>query len=917
MRQSRPFDPSLIVTKLLRACGQSMMLRVRTILLLLALRGSLFHDRAACTDQELSQHHKLGHMISDLERRIESVEHYLNSEAEEAEENSLSPLQQAGKSQPLQPVVSPHRISQKRQPSPFNKELGSDDQEGAAVKGGFEMGTGDNNATFRGGVVQGFFPGLTDEKAIQILESTPALIDTLETMRRDLADMPGPDDETPDPPGLSISLMRHQRQALRWMQWRESCFPYSGILADDMGLGKTVTIIALILHAKAHHRHEEEYSQNPVDSQNAPTLIVAPAAVVTQWEAEIRNRCKGGWINLNVFHGKSRVRDLSLLASSDIVLTSYETLQRDSSRILYQLEWERLVLDEAHQIKNFDAERTSSVCAISSRRRWGVTGTPLQNRVSELFSLFQFLRFEPFDDLGLWEKCFTSSPCVISTLLRFVMLRRLKSDKDRKTGEMLVPIPSKKIHIHYLRLSAEEQTIHDALRIESLQLYENYKTGQKDEFSARGPAGGFGHRHEQILDGVQQQPLPLQFFGSIVRMRQACCHPALVKHPALQWITSQRASVEASRRSILRDPGSIWEASIANASDLPQSFTKQKPLSQAEEAQVAHEGHAMRFTQKAIDILNKRRPRHDLLELTSHGHLKYHCGYPKCKGYLKCFASHADRRKGIRTGLFRHMRKEFKDIILDINRRRFNQTINSGKRFNHVTSNTYASSKLEACMNVVRLIENRFKDDKIVIVSQWTSLLKIVSLFLERRGRKFFSIDSSINQLTRKRIIEDFNTNPTGINLMLLSMVAGGVGLNLIGANHLILLDLHWNPAIEKQVCDRIHRVGQQKRVHIHKLVTNNTVEETVLHIQNKKNKLFEEIIEVTRNSYRGVNGNMNSGHQENFSLKRKANSMSRNSYPSSGRDDASMMNLDRHSFDKLSEDEIEVIVQGGMAAQF
>ena len=133
--------------------------------------------------------------------------------------------------------------------------------------------------------------------------------------------------------------------------------------------------------------------------------------------------------------------------------------------------------------------------------------------------------------------------------------------------------------------------------------------------------------------------------------------------------------------------------------------------------------------------------------------------------------------------------------------------------------------------------------EKAVIVSQWTSMLKIVYEHLLDCGLKALMIDGTVPVKDRTPIVEDFNNNPKGSKVLLLSLAAGGVGLNLIGANHLFLLDMHWNPQMEKQACDRVYRVGQTRPVTIHRFVVENTVEEKIIELQKKKLQLAEDVL--------------------------------------------------------------------------
>lgn len=136
-------------------------------------------------------------------------------------------------------------------------------------------------------------------------------------------------------------------------------------------------------------------------------------------------------------------------------------------------------------------------------------------------------------------------------------------------------------------------------------------------------------------------------------------------------------------------------------------------------------------------------------------------------------------------------------------------------RSNPVYNFDRPSSKFLKILNV---IETKIPiTDKLVIVSQWAGVLNILAPHLSRKGIRYVSLTGSVAVKDRGAIVESFNKDNSGPRVMLLTLTAGGVGLNLIGANHLFLVDLHWNPQLEAQAQDRIYRVGQKKPVTIYK----------------------------------------------------------------------------------------------------
>merc|ERR1712059_1130 len=157
------------------------------------------------------------------------------------------------------------------------------------------------------------------------------------------------------------------------------------------------------------------------------------------------------------------------------------------------------------------------------------------------------------------------------------------------------------------------------------------------------------------------------------------------------------------------------------------------------------------------------------------------------------------------------------------------------------------SSKIKTVVEELKVLRTKKMEqgvvEKAVVVSQWKSMLDILKIHITKLGMKCSEINGQVNVKHRGDIVEDFNKNEKGPQVMLISLGAGGVGLNLVGANHLFLLDMHWNPQLEAQACDRIYRVGQKKEVIIHRFVVEDSVEEKIMKLQEKKLNLANDVL--------------------------------------------------------------------------
>ncbi|UKZ83456.1 hypothetical protein TrVFT333_011265 [Trichoderma virens FT-333] len=258
----------------------------------------------------------------------------------------------------------------------------------------------------------------------------PELLDVLESSER----LP----EAIQPDAIRTPLERHQRQALTFMHRRElgwaldgsrpdiweymengqrHCFVNrvsnayqdeepedfsGGIIADPMGLGKTLTMISLV--ASAARLHESVMDVDDVVT-SATTLIIVPPPLLGTWEEQLLEHVTPGSLTWCRHHGKTKLTETMSYKATSIVLTTYHTVSAEwkshgehTPSILFSTRWRRVILDEAHFIRNSSSQLTRATCALDAAARWAVTGTPIQNRLSDLTTLFSFLRVYPYSD---------------------------------------------------------------------------------------------------------------------------------------------------------------------------------------------------------------------------------------------------------------------------------------------------------------------------------------------------------------------------------------------------------------------------------------------------------------------------------------------------------------------------------------
>ncbi len=294
----------------------------------------------------------------------------------------------------------------------------------------------------------------------------------------------------PETPGtLRGELRPYQVEGFRWLA-RLADLGAGACLADDMGLGKTVQALALLLRR----------------APDGPALVVAPTSVVANWLAEARRFAPT--LNVAAYGGPAaaRARLLERLGPFDLVVATYGVLQVDAEK-LAEVEWGTAVLDEAQAIKNPATKRARAARGLKAAFRLVTTGTPIQNNVMDLYSLFAFLSPGMLGSLSRFRRRFAvpierDGDARARARLRRVtapfILRRLKSD-------VLDDLPPRTEITHHVELSPEEGALYEALRQRALE-----------DLSA------------QAEDGTAPAQARMQVLAHLTRLRLACCNPALV-----------------------------------------------------------------------------------------------------------------------------------------------------------------------------------------------------------------------------------------------------------------------------------------------------------------------------------------------------------------------------------------------------
>ncbi|KAF4468540.1 DNA repair rad5 [Fusarium albosuccineum] len=295
---------------------------------------------------------------------------------------------------------------------------------------------------------------------------------------------------------LMTSLKGHQEAALLFIQQREnpeycqkvnrelrfhmrisledavSSMAMGGILADAMGLGKTLTMLTSISSTRLaasdfQNRDTDVEAGQATHHRTSATLVVVTSTQVMEvWRNEVSRHFRDGSLQVLTFHGESRPTSSSAMMGHDIVLTTFATLVADYKRgkVLQNVEWFRVVLDEAHWIRNQSSQQFKAAKRLITERRWCLSGTPIQNSINDLVSLLRFLRFESFSRMAVFQR-YILEPLSKDTFERAKPLQMLLRGMCLRRTEKYLNLPWADYKHIRLSLDHDERAVYaDVLR---------------------------------------------------------------------------------------------------------------------------------------------------------------------------------------------------------------------------------------------------------------------------------------------------------------------------------------------------------------------------------------------------------------------------------------------------------------------
>lgn len=445
------------------------------------------------------------------------------------------------------------------------------------------------------------------------------------------------------PPEIQATLRPYQIEGFHFLAYL-TANRFGGILADDMGLGKTLQTLAWLLWARALA------GQKP-----APTLVVCPKSVMETWRSETARFAPV--LKVTLWRGTDLEAFNAAVAEADLIVLNYAQL-RGMADALTRVRWMAAILDEGQYIKNPDSQTAQLARALQAQYRLALSGTPIENRLMDLWSLMAFAMPGVLGQRAQFGRQFNiaTDPLArrrLAARVRPFLLRRTK-------GQVAADLPDRTEEDLICEMDGDQKALYRAEFKHAQQMLLKVKT------------------HEDLNE------FRFHFLTSLLRLRQICCHPALV-----------------------------------------------------------------------------------------------------------------------------------------------NEKFESAE-----------SAKLSACLELLEpLVE---EGHKVLVFSQFVTMLDILRRAVkDRKWRHFYLAGNTEN---RGELVDEFQKAP-GHGVFLISLKAGGFGLNLTAASYVVLFDPWWNPAVENQAIDRTHRIGQTRKVIAYRILIKDSIEEKIRQLQRKKSALAEDIL--------------------------------------------------------------------------
>ena len=511
---------------------------------------------------------------------------------------------------------------------------------------------------------------------------------------------------------------------------------------------------------------------NPVN-----TLIICPAGIIDNWCNEIEKHTSIDKLLALKYYGPDRQNYTINIGKQVVYITSYSIIAREftgkkfeNESLINKVKFERIILDEAHNIRNHRSNNFETVMKISNvqetiRYRWVVTATPIFNKINDAYAYFNFLGLEGIDDRNQWTTRISKDGTVngIKIVNGWFNKHAISFKKEDVLKEELSNKNETKI---ILKFSESEQEFYNSLKEYSLVRMKALMKRIKN-------------LHKTLIEDKEtmKQLLRSNVMVYILRLKQCCDSPMLILEnmKRLKNITT-----------------------IENAIETLTFFNKSK--NHEEECPICYD--------------------------TIANYIAKPCGQFCCG---ECW----ERMSNLNITNCPQCRSDIHEINKVIDKEETEEE--NKESLTHIDS-----TKIDYLLDLTNKIVK--KGEKIIIVSQWVTMLNIIRNAFSEAKIKFISLQGNIQIKERSKYIKQFETD-TETKVCFISLMSSAEGINLVAANHLVICDSWWNQAKMIQISSRIHRIGQKKQANIYHLQIENTIEQQIEKLVKKKSKISKLVL--------------------------------------------------------------------------
>ena len=717
---------------------------------------------------------------------------------------------------------------------------------------------------------------------------TTQILRTQEEVRQDvfrMFDQLKPTDELPQaeqPSAVRTPLLAHQKQALYFMTEREkdkrndldtedesslwqkqevrgrtSWYHVitghetneepepvlGGILADVMGLGKTLNVLSLVCDTREEAarfglekppKARFEGDRTDLAFNNRATLLICPLSTVANWEEQIKQHIKKGNTKFTylIYHGSNRAKDPEELLDVDLVITTYTTVSADARKrsqnrprdVLGELHWFRVVLDEGHIIRSSSSGQAKAVCALSAQRRWAVTGTPVQNRLEDLGALMKFLRIRPFDELRAFGQYIiapfkTADTEIIPKLRLLVDSITLRRQKDK------IDLPDRREEHELLEMTDEEREFYN--------FYARESTKDLSVLVNRDKMSGKAMAH--VLKAIMRMRLLCAGGSDLLSDEDWEAAQGFSANTAID-LEEINAKPDRTPRQAFELYRMMKDAGVNSCAKCDKFIAHQEILPEDEDEESTDEedqDHTFGWLAQCNQLICNDCIEDFQRECTSVAGQDLHGHCPICESYTKfAFFELTQHSFELDEAAVQEIRKN--PHLAKKAGRYSGPSAKTRRLIDELEHNRCESEKL---------IEKGEPPIKSVVFSGWTSHLDLIQIALTSSKVFFVRLDGKMSRKQRANVLEEFSNNPE-TTCILVSISAGGLGLNLTAASRVYVMEPQFNPAAEAQAIERVHRLGQKRDVVIKKYIMKNSFEQKMVLLQDRKKKLADLSIE-------------------------------------------------------------------------